>query len=227
MVDNKESDKMALNETLSPRQAKQIVTQYESCIDQTIKHIESGFTDFFVDMAHEWEDNYAVELSTKLRTTMGEVKGHLQENCDKFCDTINSIVNAYAQTGNMSIKDIIDHFSVGELHIEANIQETFDGDMFGFKDVESPDKIARAIEQLVKKLNAVILDTASKLKSVNAFGNPDVIAELATSGGRVIEILQDAVKQVEDSTKENLSKAAQAYKKTGDSARMAANIKKG
>ena len=54
---------MALNETLSPKQAKQINTQFEMIVNRAVKDVQTGFNDFFGEMKNEWEDHYAVELS--------------------------------------------------------------------------------------------------------------------------------------------------------------------
>ena len=212
------------NETLSPNQAKQIASQFEMIINQTVSDVKSGFTDFFVDMLKEWEDKYAVELADKLKVAMEEVTKHLQENSEAFVKTVEEIAKAYSTTGGMGPFSLpLPHIPLWQ--VVANIKETFDGDMFGFKNVESHDKITQAIDTLVKKLNATISETASRIKSINAFGNPDVIANLSVSGGKVVQILQEAVDQVKNSTKTNLSLAADAYMKTGKSAVDAANIK--
>ncbi len=214
---------MALNETLSPKQAQNISSQFETIINSAVKQIEDGFNDFFNDMQREWEDKHAVELSNNLKKAMDDVTDHLNTNCDKFIDTLQAIANGYASTGGMGSVSI-SKFKAGTLAIVANIKETFDGDMFGFKDVDSYDKIAEAIKTLINKLNSTISDTTSKLKSINAFGNQEVINNLASSGGKVIEILQDAVRQVETETTKNLGEAAKAYKTTGTRAADAAQI---
>lgn len=211
------------NETLSPRQARQIATQFEDIVNRTVKEVQGGFVTFFGDMQQEWEDHYAVELAEKLKQAMEEVTTHLQSNSEAFVTTIEEIAKAYATTGGMTITSIpLPH--IVKLSITSNIKDTFDGDMFGFKNVDSHDKIATAIETLIKTLTGIVAETSSSLKGINAFGNPDVIANLAVSGGKVIQILQDAVNQVKDSTKKNLQAAAEAYKKTGTSAATAANI---
>ena len=219
---------MALNETLSPRQAKQIGKQYEMIVNQTVKDIQQGFSNFFLDMQNEWEDKYAVDLSKELKDAMDQVTTHLQENSNKFVDTINHIAKAYADTGGITTvgEALLEYVRIDPLQIVANIKETFDGDMFGFKNVDSHDRIAESISKLVTKLNSIIGETSSRLRGINAFGNPEVIANISVSGGRIIEILQDAVKDVEEATKKNLEQAANAYKGTGSKAADAANIKK-
>ncbi len=211
------------NETLSPRQAKQIGSQFEMIVNQAVKEIQSNFTEFFEDMGREWEDHYAVELSNKLKDAMQEVTTHLQQNSNAFVSTVSEIAKAYATTGGVAAV-VIASPVIAALNIVSNIKESFDGDMFGFKNVDSSDKIATAITKLVSKLNSTISETNSKIRGINAFGNEQVIANLAISGGEVIRILQDAVKQVETSTKKSLGEAAAAYKKTGSSATDAAKI---
>ena len=212
------------NETLSPNQAKQIANQFEMIINQTVTDVKSGLSDFFVDMQKEWEDKYAVDLAEKLKVAMEEVTKHLQENSEAFVKTVEEIAKAYATTGGMAPVSL-PMPQVPLWQLVHNIKDTFDGDMFGFKNVESHDRIATAIETLVKKLQSTISETASRIKSINAFGNPDVIANLSISGGKVVQILQEAVEQVKNSTKSNLQLAAEAYIKTGKSAADAANIK--
>lgn len=211
------------NETLSPRQAKQISVSFEDIINSAVKQIEGGFNEFFNDMAQEWEDNNAVSLSKNLKSAMDEVTNHLNSNCQKFIDTLNQIASGYAQTGNMKVGDI-GSFTANTLSIVANIKNTFDGDEFGFKNVDSPDRVAEAMNKLVKKLQSTISETVSKLRGINAFGNQQVLANLATSGGEVVHILQDAVQQVEKETKNSLTEAANAYKDTGSKATDAAKI---
>ena len=89
----------------------------------------------------------------------------------------------------------------------------------------SPDVVTEDIKDLATRLNTIIAETNSQLRSINAFGNSQVMANLTVSAGKIIEILQGAVKQVESSANKQIAEAAQAYIKTGSSATEAANIR--
>ena len=217
---------MALNETLSPRQAVQISKQFEDVINRIARNITAGFDTFFDDMQREWEDKYAVDLSHKLMQALEEISTHLDQNAKAFNQTLDEICKAYAKTGGVSVAGIPAP-NVVKISPKSGVKETFDGDMFGFKNVDSHDKIVTSIKDLVTKLGQSISEASSGIKGINAFGNPDVIANLAVSGGKVVEILQDAIKQVETSTASNLEAAATAYKATGANAVEAANIQAG
>ena len=217
---------MALNETLSPRQAQQIAKQFEDVINRIVRNITAGFDTFFEDMQREWEDKYAVELSQKLIQALEEISEHLKQNATAFNQTLDEICKAYAKTGGMSVAGISAP-NVAKISTKSGVKDTFDGDMFGFKNIDSHDKIVTSIKELVSKLGQSISEASSGIKGINAFGNPDVIANLAVSGGKVVEILQDAIKQVESSTAKNLEAAATAYRSTGSNAVEAANIQAG
>lgn len=218
---------MALNETLSPKQAKQINTQFEMIVNRAVKDVQTGFNDFFGEMKNEWEDHYAVELSKSLMQAMEEVTQHLQTNANAFCGTVGEIAKAYATTAGLGGvgASVLGNPKIAKLSIHSQIKENFDGDTFGFKNVDSYDKITQSVTTLVGKLKQSISEVSSQLKGINAFGNVGIMAKLAISGGKVIEILSEAVEQVEKSAKTNLQQAADAYRKTGQSAESAADIK--
>lgn len=217
---------MALNETLSPRQAQQIAKNFEEVVNRVSREVTAGFTDFYADMQREWEDKYAVDLVTKLQQALEEVSSHLDQNAKAFNDTLSEICKAYAKTGGMSLAPVL-VARVQKINATSNVKDTFDGDMFGFKNVDSHDKITTAINSLLNKIKQATTEASSSIKSINAFGNPDVISNLAVSGGKVIEILQEAVSQVKDSAAKNLEAAATAYRTTGANAVDAANIQAG
>lgn len=211
------------NETLSPKQVTQIRTQFETIIKSTVQKVQEKFNDFFVTMKKEWEDQYAVELSEKLKKSMAEVTTHLQDNCNAFTSTLEEIANAYHKTGNMGSMSVT-KISTGTLTITAKIEKTFDGDMFGFKDVTSHSKISQALQELIQSLKSIISEAQSQISGINAFGNTNVTQNLGKSAGKIIEIMQNAISQVKTSTDENLSAAATAYQTTGQSAVTAAKI---
>ena len=215
---------MALNETLSPKQAKQINTQFEMIVNRAVKDVQTGFNDFFGEMKNEWEDHYAVELSKSLMQAMEEVTQHLQTNANAFCGTVGEIAKAYATTAGVAAI-AVGTPNIAKLSIPSQIKENFDGDTFGFKNVDSYEKITQSVTTLIGKLKQSISEVSSQLKGINAFGNVGIMAKLAISGGKVIEILSEAVEQVEKSAKTNLQQAADAYRKTGQSAETAADIK--
>lgn len=217
---------MAENETLSPKQVTQIRTQFETIIKSTVKKVEEQFNTFFTTMKQEWEDQYAVELAEKLKKSMLEVTTHLQENCNAFTSTLEEIANAYHKTGNMGSMSV-EKVTTGTLSLNAKIEKTFDGDMFGFKNVASHNKISEALQQLVSALKSTISEAQSQIQGINAFGNTTVTQNLGKSAGKIIEIMQNAITQVKSSTDENLAAAAKAYQTTGSSAEKAADIQTG
>ena len=178
------------NETLSPKQVQQIRTQFETIIKATVKKVEEQFNAFFNTMKTEWEDAYAVELAEKLKKSMLEVTTHLQENCNAFTSTLEDIANAYHKTGNMGSMSV-GKVATGTLSITAKIEKTFDGDMFGFKNVTSHNKISEALQQLLTSLKQTISEAQSQIQGINAFGNTNVTQNLGKSAGKIIEIMQN------------------------------------
>ena len=155
---------------------------------------------------------------------MEEVTQHLQTNANAFCGTVGEIAKAYATTAGVAAI-AVGTPNIAKLSIHSQIKENFDGDTFGFKNVDSYEKITQSVTTLIGKLKQSISEVSSQLKGINAFGNVGIMAKLAISGGKVIEILSEAVEQVEKSAKTNLQQAADAYRKTGQSAETAADIK--
>ena len=191
----KESDYMA-NEYLSPTEAAKIGTQYKEMVDGVVVGIQSGFNDFFADMKQEWEDNHAVKFAKDLQTAMGEVTDHLKENCLKFRNTINDIAKAYGTTGDMEVGAVVAEIIPRTLTLTTSIiQNTFDGDKFGFMHVESHDNIARAISTLITKIGSIRDTISSRIEGIDSFGNDQVRRNLGDSGGRIVEILQEAIKE--------------------------------
>ncbi len=215
------------NEYLSRQEAAKIGTQYKDLVDGVIGEIQTGFNDFFADMEREWEDKHAVKFAGDLKQAMSEVTDHLKQNCEKFRQTINEIAKAYGTTGGIDVGTVVAEIVPRTLTITENIKETFDGDKFGFMNVDSHDKIARAITSLISKIDGVKGSIPGKIAQIDSFGNEEVKQNLGKSGGTIVEILQDAIKEVEIASKENLQKAAEAYMQTGTKAAEAANIGKG
>lgn len=222
---------MAMNETLSPKQARSIITNYDMILSSTVRQMRSAFEDFANTLKDNWEDKYAVEFSHKMKEAISQCTDNLNKNVRTFNDSVRDICDAYATTGGMGGISIPEPAPLtGALVIPNSIdliKETFDGDEFGFKKIGSEILIIAAITKLKSTMSEIISETNSQLSSINAFGNMTVQLNIAKSAGKIIEILQEAVADVEELAKTNVTSAAEAYGLTGKSAETAADIQKG
>ena len=218
------------NETLSLSQANQIMQNFTNSIDNCAKNVLTKNEEFAKNVSVIWEDQNAVDFSKKLENSVTEMIRSMKKNNAVFNQTVSDIAKTYMQVGGITITGIqpatippmptID-FSI----IKNKFADGENGDEFGFRNPETgAEQVMDTFDTLKTSLSNIAGSISSEIKKINAFGNQAVQGNLAKSGGRIVNILEDGIRQLEMQVRQHVDQTAQSYIKTGTSAESTANL---
>ena len=185
-------------ETLSQKEAKAIADEANALMSLCNTRIKTSCADFIEKVSKVWEDQNAIDYFREFKASIEGFIDELSHNNGVFISTVQSIANYYAEVGNMAKIALSPIGLIGEILI-TKIKDHFDdGDEFGFVNPENgAEQVMDAFETLKKQLNQIALDTVSKIKSINAFGNQEVQLQVAASAGKLVEILENHIKEAD------------------------------
>jgi len=218
------------SETLSKRQAEEIINAANRINTDCSKKIEKKVQEFYEKISDVWEDKNAVEFSQKLKEQIEKIVEQLSKNNKTFGQTVTDIAKAYIAAGGMALG-----IAVAPAAILANIdvgkiKEFFgngeNGDDFGFRNVDSgPEEVMTAFNELKSDIQKIVSEAVEAIGRINAFGNSEVKNNLAKSAGRIVEIVGENIGTTENEIKSHVQATADAYKKTGSSSAQAADLR--
>lgn len=217
------------NETLSPSQAQSIIEQASSVMSVTNNAIVAKNEEFIDKLSHIWEDENAVTYVGKHKVNFDQLLQELQKNTQTFADTVKDIADGYARVAGNSVSiNAVLGKSVGVVDV-AKISNFFadgeGGDEFGFRNPESgASQVMDAFDALKTQVTAIASEAVERIQSINAFGNQTVIANLAKSAGKVVQIVEDHINEASQQISQYVEQTAQSYIKLGTSAETAANL---
>ena len=185
-------------ETLSIKQALKIIEDYHNILRSTSAMISEKSTEFVDHVSLIWEDKNAVDLFKLHKDNMENYIEELQNNGIIFAETVKNIADAYAQAGgiserlnyspikldkNIDVSKIKEHFTNGE-----------NEDDFGFVNPETgPVDVMVYWDDLAIYLLKKSVETADRIKSINAFGNEEIQINLANSANQAIKIVNNHI----------------------------------
>lgn len=216
------------NETLSMKQADKIVEELNKIMTLCKTKIEQEDTKFITKLSKVWEDKNATEFVKEHKKSMDNMMEGLNKNSVIFASTLREICEAYAKAGKMGIAMAAHtvHLTIA-LPIEM-VKEFFgdgNGDDFGFKDPDKgADQVLDAFDDLAHEISKIASDAVSQIQGVNAFGNTNVQLNLASSAGKIVNIVQESVLANKKMIKEYVDQTARGYKNVGSNAEGAAKI---
>lgn len=218
------------SETLSKRQAEEIINSANRINTDCAKQIEKRVKEFVDQVSDIWEDKNAVDFSQKLKEQAEKIVEQLSKNNKTFGETVTDIAKAYFAAGGMGLA-----IGVAPASILANIdvgkiKEFFgngeNGDDFGFRNVDSgPEEVMTAFNSLKSDVQKIVSEAVQGIGKINAFGNAEVKNNLAQSAGRIVEIVGENIGTTEKDIKSYVQSTADAYKKTGSSSAQAADLR--
>ena len=206
------------NETLSPSQANEIIRKSVDVLNNIEKTVHQKSNDFLQGLSKVWEDQHAVDFAKDYQNSFRNALTSLQSNFDKFHENVSDIVKRYAATsGNQASISVMMGRLNKEVEIGAVHDHFLDGeneDEFGFKQ-NGLEQVEDGFKQLSRSLAAVSEQASSEINHINAFGNIEVQNGLAKSAGKIVEILETHVKEIEKFMDEKLASTMEDYIKTG------------
>ena len=216
-------------ETLSIKQALKIIEDYHNILRSTSAMISEKSTEFVDHVSLIWEDKNAVDLFKLHKDNMENYIEELQNNGIIFAETVKNIADAYAQTGgiserlnyspikldkNIDVSKIKEHFTNGE-----------NEDDFGFVNPETgPVDVMVYWDDLAIFLFKKSVETADRIKSINAFGNEEIQINLANSANQAIKIVNNHINDFRKTVDEHIAKSAADYSKVAAEAVGAAAV---
>lgn len=222
------------NETLSAKQASNILTQVRDTLNKCEGSVGSAIADFVNVVKTNWEDKNAVEFGKHIGKVFGEIHSTLGKNQQTFSKTLGEIAQSYVKAGGMQgyVQDLPTDVRIAEngltraLGALSQIKEFFpDGDNFGFRDIDkSSEVITQAFTDLKTSLKQSALTVQEETKRINAFGNINVQLNLAASAGSIVTIMTTSIEELQKALNETLDATKQQYKSVGSNAEGAAKI---
>ena len=210
-------------ETLSVKQANNIINKANDIYGNSNTRMNDLFDQFLTDISKVWADNNAVKLAETVNDSYQEIMSNLTTNNRIFANTITEIANSYKGVGGNqeSITAIALGFG-GQLNLEQ-VKECFsnstNADDFGFLDIKtSPEVVMNSLKTLENDVNKASVEIVNEIKGIPAFGNTQVQLEIAKSAGKVVQIIEEELKHVTKSTKEEIENTARAYGAVGTAA---------
>ena len=217
------------NETLSPKQASEIINKCSTILEEVENQVTRKSEEFLLDLSKSWEDEHAVEFAGILQKTVSDTISSLNSNMQKLADQVKSIAESYGKVGGNAVSiNAVLMKKAPEINISM-VQNTFvdgeSGDEFGFRNPSAdPENLLSSFTQLKSFLSQVSSDAVSQIKSINAFGNDAVKANLAKSGGKVVTILENAVDTLKGGLNQSITDTMNDYIAVGGSAISAADL---
>lgn len=218
------------NETLSKRQAEEILRKINNANQNCANAIAKEVKNFSVEVSFIWEDKNAVEYMKKLKSTIEKIIESLSSNNTKLCDAVTSIANFYFSIGGMdtriSLKPQKIRADIDVSAVNEYFKNGYNRDEFGFKNIESgPIEVMNAFENLKNELEKTMSQTVSEMQRINAFGNYEVKNNIVKSAGKIIEIVKEQIYYLKTETKEDVQEVADYYRKIGESATQSATMR--
>ena len=210
-------------ETLSMTQAGNIINTANEILGRSNGKMNDAFSKFLEDLSKVWEDNHAVELAEVVNNAYQDILANLTSNNQVFANTIIEIANSYKKVGGMQEGISTGACGFGGMlnmgQVTNHFSNTENADDFGFLDINSsPSIVMDSLKTLQNEMKRISTEIVDAIKRIPAFGNSNVKLEIAKSSGKIVEIIEEGVKDVSKSTEEKITEAAKAYGAAGAAA---------
>ena len=210
------------NETLSITQANKLLSILEEILDYCADKMSEELNTFLTQLSKIWADKTSREFGQLVFKQSQEILNVLGRNYNTMGQTLEDIVRYYKNVGGIDQSFYYIHHYYRSYVDEKTMKEYFsdgNGDDFGFKDiVNGPNQVIEILQTYIDSLRSIAAETKAKLSKITAFGNNAITKELADSGARIIEVVQESVKILSLAAKEHIERVAVAYGKIGKEA---------
>ena len=217
------------NETLSGKQAENIIEKANEIMTLCVKKMEESNDAFVKKLSTIWEDKNAVDYMKLHKKNFDAFVKELGDNNKVFAERVRDVANAYIKAGGMSVSIAATAIGLTANFAIESVKEFFtngeNSDDFGFKNPDSgAEQVMDAFKELKTALEKSASDAVNQIKGINAFGNINVQLNLAQSAGTIVGILKDHVNVAEKQIKQSVEETAKGYKSIGSGAETAAKI---
>lgn len=214
------------DETVSIKQANAIGDRVNEIVALAKTKITAKSDEFVNVVSENWEDKNAVDFANAYKRNMEGIIDNLGTNNKTFFSTLKDIVNSYAQAGGLSERFGKDPIVVSTGLGVGKVKEAFGDGSFGFKgnNIHVPEAITEKLEELAKEVRHEATETVQKLNSINAFGNFSIQRNIAASGGELLSITEENLKNIRKDCNTFLQKTASMYAKVGSAGAQSSNI---
>ncbi len=199
-----------MNNTVSPKQVQAITREIDEIMASVKVKAENAGSAFFGKMKNLWEDTQAVEFAKSIGNQIEGSIQQLAQGGNGLKDGVVDVANFYARRAGKPLMNAPHSTFNGAINPNV-VSDTFDGDEYGFKDASAVGALVGEVAELTKSYEKLGQEAASRLASINAFGNPDIKAKLLSSANSVSQGLAFAGKAIERTAQERISKAAKDY----------------
>lgn len=215
-----------MNETLSMKQAKNIVDEVASAILSMHGKIESKSREFEAKIAQIWEDQYAVDFMNEYWKTIGEIKNNDGKRFTECAEIVKEIAEGYKKVGGMQeIVRIDTHLPVYYATPLPNpfgqVKDHFmlSPDEFGFKNLETgPDECIAYLQETEDSIFKAMDEMTSRLDAIHAFGNQNVQNAINSMYCTIFFEAQRFWMGLKLHSSSAINNAADSYRKTGENA---------
>ena len=199
-----------MNNTVSPKQVQAITREIDEIMASTKVKAENAGSGFFEKMKNLWEDTQAVEFAKVIGKKMEDSVQQLALGGNGLKDGVVDIANFYARRAGKPLMNA-PHSSFNGAFNPSVVSDTFDGDTYGFKDSSSAAVLLGEINALTLAYQKLGQETASRISSINAFGNPDIKVKLLSCANKVSQDLELVGKEIEKLAQIRIDKAVKDY----------------
>lgn len=207
----------SVNNTISPKQVDKLLGDFQRAVTEAKDTIETEAVEFFENFGRVWAGEDARKKADRLAIDFNSnLIDNLAGGFNYIARGVIDIANSYAKKAG---KSPLAYRRIEFPHnINANaVKSEWDDGAFGFKQI--PGKIAGIIatfDLFRSSVNRAANELADSIKSVNAFGNPEIKQALSDVCTVLTDIMFDYVKQLTNMSLDIVDEAAHRYNITSD-----------
>ena len=199
-----------MNNTVSPKQVQAIIREIDEITANTKVKAENAGSGFLAKMKSLWADSKAVEFAKNISNSMNASIDELAQGGNNLKEGVVGVANFYARkAGKPSMN--APHTNFNSAINPGVVSDTFDGDEYGFKDAGSVATIVGEIATLSSTYKKMADEAASRLNSINAYGNPEVKSKLLSAASNISNNLIGLSNKIEKEAETTLQAAAKDY----------------
>lgn len=208
-------------QTFSASRANEQINAVNNATSTTADSLQNQTNNFFSTVGAIWADKNVVELTHAIEKGIGDVSKTLNSNSESLVNTMRNVGNAYAdKAGSTGVSAV--HKAIAVTLNSSDVKEKFGNDKVGFLDInESPQTIANAMSTLVNDVTSTKSSLASKVRSIDAFGDQAIQSAISTDGKAMIDITEKYLEDLKAEIIKSIQTMQQDYANIGDEGKKA------
>lgn len=202
-----------MNNTVSPKQVQNVIDALQEVTVDTIDNVVSNCNTFFAMMRDNWADEIAVDTAASLGEKMDKVIKELGRSCNLLSDGLVDIANRYAKVAGKAPMNAPHRNFNGSVDYKVVSNKFNDTDEYGFKGNTSNavGLVADSLKNFTGYLEFLSQKVGDRIKSINAFGNPDIKLKLLQTSSNISSNLFEAGKTIQHLAEDKILEAAKNY----------------